>query len=427
MKRHIKKWYILLAGLAAPFFACAKTLPNTVQYESGEHIFIGNQVILKGIPSLPAKRLPKFTLANGLKMTYGELLSMPDFYGDPNHQISSEPTYQKRQQRFLRLFSDFSKYDTSYFNKFWPIVQDERKKVAAALKAHQSVSKMYAKLAGKEIFALALVTNFRYIELAAKCFDHFSENAILAYQAGHSAAIDTALLGYQIADGENIKSNANCKQAKNIKTCLMLHADQKLKLAYEENAYASHFLSDRFASGHMRTPFQALTTTRPISALGGIAGNYMHNEDNSDGVIVTNNSGKYWIAYGDDYYFSAKNVTNKAVLKKVLQKSADEIYAAFEKGYDMDPESANLLKMVPQPIVPGKTVDIPGIGSVTETAPLYKMQAGAVWERKDVNNIYDNQWVQNWTTTQMMLTYHLKPLSARWRLLISHNHIPVPF
>lgn len=415
-----KKQYLFTFLVCLPLTALA-TSPQNLRFESAEHIFMGNQVILQGLPKLADNSPIKFTLDNGLQLSYGVILAMPDFYGDPDHQISSENTFEKRKQRFSTVFQSFSHYDTSYFHDFWPIIQKERDDVAAALKAHESVNELYERIIEKQLITLEWVTHLKFFALAENCFDHFDHDAWLAYQAGHAVAVDTAITGYNIVSGKDTQTNTICASATDHSACLMQLATKNLALAYEENAYANHFLTDHMASSHIRTPFRALVTTRPVASLGAIAGNYMHNEDGKYGVIVTNNSGHYWIAYGDEYYFSDQNTSYRMVIQSALQNSANEIYDAFTKGYDTDPQSAQLQGLIPTPIPVGKTVSVDGY-VVTQSAPLYQVMNGAVWERKEVNNRFDNEWTPSWTTIQLMLTYHLTTPSDCWKWLLQKQH-----
>ena len=41
------------------------------------------------------------------------------------------------------------------------------------------------------------------------------------------------------------------------------------------------------------------------SVLGGLASQWMHDEDNRNGLLVTNKRGDIWTAYGDDNYFAS--------------------------------------------------------------------------------------------------------------------------
>ena len=393
-------FFTLTAVNAAPL--------SNLTYESSEHIFMGDQVVLHG--GLLSPHL--FTLPNGLTLTYGELISMPDFYGDPDHQISSESTLFAQKNRFSEAYDNFAHSDIAYFNAFWPVIQDERKQITEAIKNNEEVSAVYKRIIGPELLKLEWVTNFKYFALAEKSFDHFGDDAWAAYVAGHSVAIDTAIAGYRMVNGFDNTTNQQCESAKNKSTCLAAAAKTALETAYAENAFANHFLTDRLAASHMRTPFRALVTTASFPDFGAIAGNYMHNEDGKYGVIVTNQKGNVWMAYGDDFYIDPKNATHRSVIQALLQQSADEIFTAFEKGYDIDPDSAILKTFLPFPIPPGNTVVIPNRGSITQSAPLFVNNQGVVWERQALNNRFDNTWTKDWSTVQLILTYHVVDLSS---------------
>lgn len=407
------------------FFVPLVSLSENITFSSAEHIFAGDEIILRGLPSSNNQpiRLP---IENGLTLTYGEIIAMPDFYGSPHHQISSEKTWEARKNRFTTIFSNFSHSDTKYFYQFWPIIQDERKQVASALKAHQDVSKLYEKLDKPETIAVIIATDGQYLRLNETCFDHFNSDAVSAYQAGHAVAIDTALLGYQIQSGKNDDANAYCRTHEPNASCLYDLAQQKLIFAYEQNAFANHYLTDRFAAGHMRTPFRALEEKRPIPLLGGVSGGMMHNEDGRFGLIVTNDSGKYWMAYGDHYYFSDQNKKNKAILKETLQISADEIDQAYQSGVDPDPLSQKIIDMIPKPVDPGRYIKTPDFGPAQQSSPLYLvMLDDQVWQRTDVNDRYDYQWTPLWFTLVTLFSYHLsdQPLSYKWEMILKKNHL----
>src|SRR3990167_1866460 len=175
----IKKHSISILFLSVAFSSYASP-PSNLGYESGEHIFMGEQITLQGLPA------SKFTLDNGLTLTYGEIISMPDFYGDSDHQISDENTLENQKTRFLKTFNDFENSDVAYFNAFWPVIQDERNQIKAGIAAGESPSAVYKRIIGAELLKLEWVTGFKYFALAEKSFDHFGEDAWTAYQAGHS-------------------------------------------------------------------------------------------------------------------------------------------------------------------------------------------------------------------------------------------------
>jgi len=175
----------------------------------------------------------------------------------------------------------------------------------------------------------------------------------------------------------------------------------------------------------MRTPFWSLVKTR--SVLGGVSGSLMHSEDNRLGLIVTNTGGQYWIAYGDNYYFSEKNAMNVAVLQDTLQKSADEINQAFQSGIDPDPESNVVIGLIPQPIAASQVAHVPGIGEVRQTDPLYRVIDNVVYQRLDVNDPFCNQWTPIWSTLLTLLLYHQPKntalISTKWQLILTQQHL----
>lgn len=423
-----KIFFSLIIGFffISQFVLAESSKPHDITFESAEHIFMGDQVILYGLGQKTSDQPIKLTLPNGLQLSYGEILAMPDYYGDPDHAISSEITAKNCKERFNAIFSSFANDNVQYFNAFWPIIQNERALVMQAVKAHEDVSQVYAKINDQEDIDLTVATNFKYLDLSLTGFDHFNQDAITAYQAGHAVAIDMALLGFQIKSGNNVEVNAYCQKNSNYLMCLQEQAKNKLILAYAQNAFASHFLSDRFAAGHMRTPYRALYETRPIAIMGALSGHLMHGEDNRLGVIVTNSGGQYWIAYGDEYYFSTQNATSRKILKTTLQASADEINDAFQSGVNPDPHSEKIIALIPVPIQPGQTVNIMGVGNVQQTAPLYQMVLGTVWQRIDVNNKNDDQWTPIWSTLLTLLTYHSPDqvnVPVEWQMILTRRHM----
>ena len=74
------------------------------------------------------------------------------------------------------------------------------------------------------------------------------------------------------------------------------------------NAFADHFLTDTFASGHMRVPRQEIIKyflDRGKSAeASGLMSKILHDYDNKHGIAVANARGDSWTAFGDSYLFA---------------------------------------------------------------------------------------------------------------------------
>lgn len=66
-----------------------------------------------------------------------------------------------------------------------------------------------------------------------------------------------------------------------------------LMRAYYMNAFGDHFGTDQFAAGHLRTPRPELVNFCSATP-GGLQANYMHDEDNRNGLPVKNGRGNRW-------------------------------------------------------------------------------------------------------------------------------------
>jgi hypothetical protein len=107
---------------------------------------------------------------------------------------------------------------------------------------------------------------FDYAMLANKNQDHFAPRSWARYAHHHKEALTLALI------------------------------NRDLDAALVRNAFADHFLTDAFASGHLRVPRSAL-----VGLPGALPTRKMHDEENVYGLWVQTASGYVWRAYGDDH------------------------------------------------------------------------------------------------------------------------------
>ena len=181
-----------------------------------------------------------FTLPNGLTLTYGQINALAgDFYGT-SEPISDGQSLQVQVQRFMRAY-DWLATDTTRqpdeANAILALTQAEVDVINKALAKDppDDPSKVYSELPNVvetvlkyEYYTLSRPQGFpSYLGLAMINWDHFGIDARTAYDAGHHAALQTAL------DGD-------------------------LLAAYALNAFADHYLEDSFSAGHMRTPRRGL-------------------------------------------------------------------------------------------------------------------------------------------------------------------------
>lgn len=244
------------------------------EFEAVEHENIGNKVKLR-FPHpdrtrppqevLGAKRLLR--LPNGLKLYFGQIIALAgDFYGVPEHPIidpgeKSEDQKSGRRERFIAAYNTLAKADYKVVKKeldeILKIMTKERTEIESVLedrdgkiaisgddskirvvpkdvydKLGTSLVKQWDKVTGgKWIFRVPSIFG-RIMKLAANNHDHFLPYAEHAYLAGHELALEKAKEASKIGHQEE--------------------RIRRLEEAYSIDAFACHFLTDSFSSGHIR-------------------------------------------------------------------------------------------------------------------------------------------------------------------------------
>lgn len=244
------------------------------EFESVEHENIGNKVKLRfPLPDradlsqevLGGERLLR--LPNGLKLYFGQIIALAgDFYGVPKHPIIDpaeklEDQKSGRRERFIAAYNTLAKADYKKVKKeldeLLQIMTKERSEIESVLenregkiaisgddgkirmvpkdayeKLGNSLVKKYDEVTGgKWVLGVPLIFG-RMMKLAANNHDHFLPFAEDAYLAGHELALEKA------------------KEASRIE-----HQEERighLEEAYSIDAFACHFLTDSFSSGHLR-------------------------------------------------------------------------------------------------------------------------------------------------------------------------------
>jgi hypothetical protein len=88
-----------------------------------------------------------------------------------------------------------------------------------------------------------------YTNLLLWNFDHFGSCAVTAYSVGHRVALLTARDAGTAFRASGFASLSSADRATQLRA-----ARAKLEQAFAMDAFASHFLSDLFSAGHIRTP-----------------------------------------------------------------------------------------------------------------------------------------------------------------------------
>jgi hypothetical protein len=111
-------------------------------------------------------------------------------------------------------------------------------------------------------------------------------------------------------------------------------------LAYAMNAAADHFLTDRFAAGHLLTQRNSnksgiSRTARALASdddLLSLSAKLDHDIDNEYGVKVENIRGDHWTALGDENWSAKQNEENRKFAKEATQLSVADIKDAVSQG-----------------------------------------------------------------------------------------------
>lgn len=206
--------------------------------ESAEHALMGDTLYLKLTDgtSTPSSEFPFDFYDGKLQLTYGQINALAgDFYG--TDEPICQGTNEKDQiARFMRAYNTLAQNPSRQPQEAQAIIaalQNEVDKVNGAISDGKDPSETYAHLPDTNVkFQLLTATRPShqpsYLGLASSNLDHFGADAETAYNAGHTAAL-------QLAAGGDLYN------------------------AYRVNAFADHFLGDRFSSGHLRTPRRMLT------------------------------------------------------------------------------------------------------------------------------------------------------------------------
>jgi hypothetical protein len=347
-------------------------------FEAAEHMVAGEQIQLY-FDTQHGQKDYLLHLNNGLTLTFSQIIALSgDYYAVLGETISESKTIDERKSKFIAAYQTLAEdpATVSEVPKILAVMQKEHQDVIEGMQRGEKPEAIYARIGddnnrqwncitGGGCSSMWWLTPGRYLNLSREDYDHFGDNAWLAYQAGHQVAIETAITAHQT---QNIKL---------------------LESAYTMDAYACHFLSDRFSSGHMRVPRVQLHSQVTPQVLGDLLVRFMHNEENQNGVHVHNLRGDRWIAFGDRYYFSVQNKDNRNLLEKTLQESINQIFYAYQQGNN--PEVNDIYALLP-------IMDEINGATHQDIAPLFYWEQATqtIYRRSDITNPYDNHYTSDW-------------------------------
>lgn len=360
-------------------------------YEAVEHqdcdLLVTIRLSAQAAWPAPAYRLP---IANGVRLRYGELISLfGDFYGIPGRQVA------QGESAFLDIFGTLESGKKEELVGILAAVNKERAAVEEAQGAGTSVTDAYRRV-GDELngayngatgggsFIHPLLPLGRYLKLASVNYDHFGSDALSAYRVAHGVA---------------------CAAARRARTgATPQEREQGLIRAYAMNACADHFLTDLFASGHLRVPRRALSSQIAVKLIGDLLAKRMHDEDNSHGLKVRNRQQREWTAYGDQFFHDEPNAVGRRIAREAVRASAAEVWAAFSA--DTAPAFA-ALDMVPD-------LD-DALSREDNPAALFIVQDGVLKRRKVLEDRHCREWTTDYTGIGTLLRGAIDDRAAKHR------------
>ena len=141
-----------------------------------------------------------------------------------------------------------------------------------------------------------------YLDLADSNFDHFDKQAAKTYFTAHEKALKIAASASSTDD---------------------------LRRAYFVDGFGAHFLSDLYASGHIRVPRYEISkhcrSLLPVS----LKAKAMHDEDGNSGLDMVDGNGRTWFAKGDKNYYTQANTQDRQRVVAALQQSVDQVFTAY--------------------------------------------------------------------------------------------------
>lgn len=344
---------------------------HNLHFESPEHFILGSEIYLK-YPNEQVEQgsnsyVAEVTLSNSkqLKLTFAELVYLAgDFMGNPSIQIGSS-NVSDQESAFLSNFNTiYQAPNKDYLPKIISLVnqqtRDNSDNIIAGkeLNLPNDTNRKYNCATGGGCYVWNwLFKQGLYLKLANVNYDHFGQYAIDSYLAGHLLALKTAALA---------------KESRDISL---------LRKAYAYEAYSHHFLTDLAASGHIRTPRKEIAKwcSHTPYTISLFLANAMHEEDNKNGIYVTDFNSESWLAYGDAEMFIDGNSQSLNNLILRMQKSVNQIYEVYSGNISIDDAYKSSHRWLP---------DLEKIKDDPRNSPvLFKMENNKLMEyNKKVNN-----------------------------------------
>jgi len=298
--------FVFILMLSTIFFKGTPAFAQLeVKWSGGEHLELGLEGVLLACESLdiPQDRCPGQTIARADKkfsFKYGEILTSADYYNTP------EEFYKDKKSNIVRAIKCAYKQKNSHLA--------QRNGEAEASDCRST-----------GIWSLP-----GYLEVVSQNYAHFGWNNMVAYVNYHGKALLLAQRGHEL------------------KATQPATARDLFNKALVYNAFADHYLTDAFASGHIRVPriqikrwakdqfFGVFRASR-----GDLLTMYLHNIESQNlhtkkeqGLRVRNSLGDIWLTRGDGNLnlYATDSDPTVVLPKTALAESFKDVLIAWSSG-----------------------------------------------------------------------------------------------
>eukprot|EP00455_Lapot_gusevi_P057708 TRINITY_DN98_c0_g1_i7.p1 TRINITY_DN98_c0_g1~~TRINITY_DN98_c0_g1_i7.p1 ORF type:complete len:463 (-),score=178.97 TRINITY_DN98_c0_g1_i7:188-1576(-) len=325
----------------------------------------------------------------GIGVTYGDLVALAGDYFGPetrNGVVCEGATEQEREERFHLMYKEL--VEAKAFSCGWSCgSSDYIPRILKEWDKQDDYAQEYIKMGRNPSESADELGNARWVlnafgramlRKAEVNYDHFAQCAIVTYRVGHKLAQKYAL--------EAAALTGDAQQA-------------KFDMAMVYNAIADHFLTDQFASGHVRTPRVELSQLCGEGKGSGLSSKRSHDEDNHNGLFVVNKRGDRWWAFGDYYYLNSAAADDRKMVIDAVQVSRDDVAAAFQaglKGAKNFSFKYGALDVMPNMELTDKDAE----AQIMNTCPLFKVVGNDLMIRDPQYTVRSPASLAYWTDKQ---------------------------
>ncbi len=333
-------------------------------------------------------------ITNEFRLTTGKIIAMAgDYFG-----VAEAPICEGGEKHFKLAYNELLKAKVTKINRLKDVIDKEIDDYCTKLSHGQLPTVSYGEYGYIATFGRLPLTVLHSLYLASHNFDHFGADAVTAYKAGHRVALQTARLAtIQTEDKERCRLIAE---------------------AFTQELFACHFLTDLFASGHVRTPRREIynyVKSKIVEQLGEKAGDKlpgiclvagflaksMHDEDNKAGLNVESlkseedskkdtTSPTFWKTHGDACYVKIKQVDRTRIAEAVVAGLTDVVECYLGNLFDI--EQGQSVKHIPK--TPPKVEINP------DSNPLFRVVSqNEVELRDDLEDPSCSTYTRNWHVT----------------------------